>query len=239
MKSDWINKGRNSLNSSFMERPNMKTIICAAFKRFGAYTANSAELAVRKVANRVVAGYKIRTVFFRTTIPRGNRGKRLFNLARHIGASGIVCPGMASDKTGLCAETTATNIIDNTKYCPAEINGTAIDASRPYGQKVILDLQPWHIWGFCELCRNRKIPVTKPSNDANGFCCNHLMWQLRMAHLNSPRGKADTPFIFLHVPCSPEAVLDPIEFAKAGKTTITINQIVSGLRLLLTYSSLP
>jgi len=217
----------------------MKTILLCVFGNFGKYRANSTKLAAHALADRTLAGYRIIPVFFRATIPRGDRGRQIFGIARRLGASGIVCLGMASDKTGLCVERWCANLINNAKYCPPWLNGTSIDASRPYGQRVALDLQPWHIWTFRECCIAKHIPVMEPSDDANGFCCNHLIWQLRMAQLNSCRGLADIPFIFLHIPCSPECVPSHAEFAKAGKVTMTIGQIRDGLGVLLACSSLP
>lgn len=213
----------------------MKEIVLSAFGKFGSYLVNPVEVVAKKLHGKTIAGFKVNSIFFEATIPEENRGKKLLAFAQNVNASGIISLGLASDKKGLCVERVAVNRVFNLKYCPAALNNTPVDNHRPYEEKLELDPRPWNVGAFQNSCRSESIPVMEISTDANGFCCNHLMYQVRSAQLVS-QDWIRIPFIFVHAPCSLEAISDPEMFAKAGKTTITIDKIIRGLALLLGHS---
>ncbi len=145
--------------------------------------------------------------------------------------------GMASDKKGLCVESVAQNRLFNPKYLSPSLSNTSIYRREPYQERCGMDLDPWNVPAFQEACQRHNIPVMEVSRDAGGFYCNHLMYQMRRAQLRH-KLLAKTPFIFLHIPCSSEAVRDPTAFAAAGKIMMRVEDIIVGLRLLLKSAKL-
>lgn len=213
-----------------------RVIVLSAFRKFGDYLANSTEIVAHRLHEKIVGDFIVHSVLFDANITKENRGATLFSIAHALNANGIISLGMASEKTGLCIERIATNKIHNLKYCPLNLNDTAIDTQRPYEEKISLDLNPWNIEFFRKTCEEKDVPVMKDSEDAGGFCCNHLAYQARVAQLGSSMwGKI--PFIFIHTPCSPESVSDIGEFHASGKITMPIEKIVQGVEILLSSAT--
>ena len=177
-----------------------------------------------------------RPTVFKACIPGEDRGLYLLREACSSGASAIVCLGMGSLKKGLCVETHAANLIDNEQYCPPELNKKPIDPNRPYGEKLRVDLSPWNIDRLRATCVSAEIP-TEVSADAGGFCCNHLMYQICRAQSAAPAYQK-VPWIFIHVPCCPEAALPTTDYLYGRKTVMSVTSIISGLEILLREASL-
>lgn len=215
----------------------MKTIILSAFKKFGDYTANSTELAAESLNGFQVGDYVIHSILFNAEIPEENRGITLFSTAQKLNARGIVALGMASEKTGLCIEKTASNKILNIKYCHPSINGTPVDAHRPYEEQLQINLQPWNLELFKRICAEKNISIMPDSEDAGGFCCNHLAYQARVAQTGS-EVLSKIPFIFIHTPCSPETLLDAQTFYSSGKTTMSVEEISEAIKILILNAKL-
>lgn len=214
----------------------MNTVVLSGFNSFGDYKANSSEQVVKRVDRRNLGGFRVYSMVFSASIPESeDRGSTLLYLARSIGASGVISLGMASEKTGFCVETVAANKVSNGKYCSPEQNGKAINPKRPYGEEAPLSLGPWNLSGFRANATRRGISVMPDSRDAGGFCCNHLAYQAAAAQ-SSSREWRDTPFIFMHIPCSPEAVPDFEAFRSARKVTMSVDDIIAGLDVLLSKS---
>ena len=213
----------------------MKTIVFAGFRTFGDYAANTTAIVANQIDRKTILGFEIHCDLLNARISQENRGRGLLEIAWRLGANGIVAMGMASEKTGLCVESVATNRIYNTKYVPSRMNNKPINKYRTYGEKCTLDLEPWNILAFQKRCRAEGISIMDTSTDAGGFCCNQLMYQVHVDQLRDPK---KMPFIFIHVPCCPEAVRDMTAFIAAGKVAIEANQVIRGLELLLENSSL-
>ncbi len=214
----------------------MKTIILSAFGRFGDYVANSTELVAHQLHERVVAGLKVHSIVFECNIPFDNRGKILLDLAETNNASGIIALGMASDKNGICVESVARNVINNPKYCPG-LEGKPVDPNFTCGEELELDLSPWNFDLFVQECGRRNVPVEKLSRDAGGFCCNHLMFQVEA--LQRTRETCQRiPFIYIHIPCSIEAIVDSGAHGRSGKAVLSIHKVIEGLQILLEQASL-
>lgn len=208
----------------------MKTIIVSGFRRFGAYRCNPTETLVEYLAGETLAGYRVITALFDATIPTDDRGANLLFTAYQFDACAIISLGVDSQKRGLCIEREAKNLVLNAKYCPPELQNTPVDATRPFGEKLELDENPWRLRRFERLCSEESIPV-EISHDAGGFCCNHLAYQVCAAQ---NRGILRTmPFVFVHVPCSPESIPDIGAFVRENKTTMTIPTMEAGLKNLL------
>jgi len=213
----------------------MKTILLSAFKAFGDYPTNPTEIIANQLAGCIFSGFRVSATTFEANIPTENRGKIILEIARDINATAIVSMGMDSSKRGLCVENTAVNRVLNEKYCLRSQNNTPVDTSRPYGERLTIDLSRWDIVSFLRTCRSRKIPVMEISENAGAFCCNHLIYQVCVEQL-AWHDQLRVPFIFVHTPCSPEAVPNRNSFAEAGKVTITVAEIMRGLAVLLEHS---
>ena len=212
----------------------MKKIVLSGFGLFGDYLVNSSEKTAIYLAKNPPAGFQILPIIFEANIPQTNRGKELLEHARIFEACAIVSIGMASEKRGLCIEKWAVNLINNPRYCPSAINGTSIDKTVPHSKKIETDLVPWNLDAFLKTTETEGITVEHSIN-AGGFCCNHLAYQVRSAQLQE---SDSIPYIFIHVPCCPEAIKNPSDFFHTGKVTMTVNKIARGIELLLTSANL-
>ncbi|MEI6057515.1 MAG: hypothetical protein WCQ60_00905 [bacterium] len=209
----------------------MKTILLTAFGKFGNYPVNSTELVARKLSNSVMSGHRIRSFVFPCEIPHVNRGLTLmWECAQHREIVGIISLGLASDKKGLCIETCAHNLI-RSKYCSWIPEGTRVDSLLPYGEELLLDLAPWNLHRFCQRAQANQIPV-EFSEEPGGFCCNHLMFQVRSAQIQYGFF-SKVPFVYIHTPCSQESVPDMHEFVAQGKTIMSVDTVIQALALLL------
>ena len=215
-----------------------KNIILSAFKKYGRYHRNSGELVAGELDQTSLSGFVVRQEIFPCTIPLlgENRGLHLFERARTFNASAIVCLGMASGKKGMCIETTAVNAIDNEKYCP-ELSGQPVDSRFAHKRVLNLDLRQWHLDDLLIGREKTESPLIKVSTNPGGFCCNHLIWQLRAAQLEDIEC-ASIPFIFIHIPCSPECVGGNMEFRRQKKATLKVPQIIQGLETILKIATL-
>ena len=184
----------------------------------------------------MIAGFKVHSIVFECSIPSDDRGRILFDLAETKNASGIIALGMASDKRGLCVESVTRNIINNPKYCP-DLEGKPVDSGFAYGEELALDLTPWNIDLFVEECCRKNVPVEKLSQDAGGFCCNHLMFQVEA--FQRTRGLHQRiPFVYVHIPCSAQAIVDSRAHSRSGKVLLPTYKVVKGLKILLELSRL-
>lgn len=205
----------------------MKKIIITAFAPFGAYPVNSTQRVLDILKEGEVL--EIIPVVYEAIIPANDRGKELVDMALAYKASAILSLGMASEKRGVCIERCAANATDNPKYCPPELQKTAIRTDRAYGEKIRLDIDPWRTELFSQKCKEEGIPVEN-SYDAGGFCCNHLAYQTRLTLLEK---EIPLPFLFVHLPCCMEAVPNMEDFIKAGKITYPPTLMAKGIELLL------
>lgn len=213
-----------------------KTIILAGFSPYGDYPANSTELVANELHGKTLSGHPIRSKVFPATIPRENRGVLLLDEALDIGAGGIVCLGMSSRNRGFSIETFATNRIYHATYVAPKQNDQQIDGHTDFGESISIDTSAWQTSIFIRQCAQVGI-FAEYSVNVSGFCCNHLMYQLRSASLWHKEYKS-IPWIFMHVPCSPEAVPQPDDaFRQSGKVTITVQKIIQGLEILLLNAS--
>lgn len=214
----------------------MKTIILSAFGRFGDYAANSTEIVAEQLHERMIAGFKVHSIVFECSIPSDDRGRILLDLAETNKASGIIALGMASDKRGLCVESRARNVISNPKYCP-DLEGKPVDPGFACEEELTLDLAPWNIGSFLLECGLQSVPVEKLSQDAGGFCCNHLMFQIE-AFQRTREQHQRIPFVFVHIPCSTQAIVDSRAHNRSGKVLLSTHEVIKGLQILLEQSSL-
>lgn len=234
--------GRDSLLASLLDGPNASweaiepRILVCGFERFGSYPENSTQLLAESIDGKQIGEFKIFTLIFPPTIPRKDRGAIVFEKARELDALGIICLGMGSEKPGLCIETQAFNRIENSTYCSPRVNGKPIRKDRPHHEQLQLNTSKWNIAAFRKKAARKGI-ATALSTDPGGYCCNHLMYQMRLAqeyHLNR-----DTPWIYIHMPCSPECIPKPLgRFKKKGKVFFSIKTLERGLTLLLENASL-
>lgn len=215
----------------------MKTIILTGFEKFGDYAANPTEIITQQLHGQDLSGCRINSIVYSCTVADAGRGRDLLNKARELAADGIICLGLASEKIGLCVESRTKNWINNPKYCAPEVNGTAIDLDRPYGSVYDLDLSHWNLPQFKERCLERGIPVMEVSQDAGGYCCNQLLYQLEHARRQG-QGLVTPPIVFIHIPCSEETVRDLEAFRSSGKTLLPIEKVIEGIRTLLEVASL-
>ena len=214
------------------ESIDMKTIIFSGFGNFeSGYRANTTELLAQRLNGTTCEGYRIIGNVFPCTLSRQgeDRASALLSLARREGACGIIATGMSSTEQGFGIETTGRNEYRNKKYCPPEALGTHMHELFSCGYVFDVPLTQWRLRCFREACKEAGI-AARFSYDAGGFCCEELI--VRMYAAEFPPSLHSLPFIFMHVPCSPETVLDEETHRKSGKTTLPLEVLESGIGLL-------
>jgi len=218
-----------------------RNIFIASFGRFGPYTANSGEQAMKALAGtRDPLG---RFWFYGNTVPATipdyDRGALVFEMARQYRASGIIALGMASDKRVPTIELQARNRNDS-HYCPPDRNHTRIDNGEPELDCVKVNPHQWNRDRFAKSSCASLLPKPEISIDAGGFCCNHLIYQMCKAWDRQPESMR-IPWIFLHIPCTPEAVPPVLveEFAIKKKVLTPVDVLVQYIHLLVATSELP
>ena len=216
----------------------MKKIIISGFGPFGDYPENVTRVVARRLHGKNFCGFKVEEgIIFPSVISEANRGQMLLERAFQTGAVAIISLGMASGARGFRVENVGRNRVFNERYCPACLNNKPVDVTRRYGEDRWTDLAPWNIEVFFAACQAEGIPVGGISEDAGGFCCNQLIYQLLVWQFRS-REYAQIPFIFLHVSCSKECVSDLRAFEKTRKITMTEEETTRALTLLLEGSSI-
>ncbi|MES2215924.1 MAG: hypothetical protein V4481_01350 [Patescibacteria group bacterium] len=213
----------------------MKHILITGFGPFGPYPQNCTEIFARRHDGNLLAGYRIHSMVFEANIPDHNRGAQVMAAAQEIDACAIVALGMASTKSGLCIETVTRNRILNEKYCPAALNNTLVDPSRPFNEELELDVRRWDPPTVRQKCFSLGLHV-ETSRDPGGFCCNHLMYQMavREREIQASEGpKARRiPWVYVHVPCTEECLPQNMNGSRP-KTVLTFEMLEKGLRLLI------
>ncbi len=214
----------------------MKGILLSAFGQFGSYRANSTELVANRLRGQEIVGFKAHSIVFECIVPENgcDRGQALLDQALGTESSAVICLGMDSEKKGLCLETAARNKIES-KYCLAHMNGKPIATDLPYDEKITVDTTQWNVDKCIAECRRQNVPVMNVSAEQGGFCCNHLLFQLGMLQR---LGSFRIPFIFVHFPCSPEAVENHELHRGSGKVLMSIEEMTKGLGILLSNASL-
>jgi pyrrolidone-carboxylate peptidase len=218
-----------------------KNIFISSFGLFGSYAANSGEQVMKALrGKRDPSGrFWFYGDTFPATIPAYDRGAHVFDMAREYRASGIIALGMASDKHVPTIERAAHNQNDS-HYCTPEANYREVDGNESCLNRVGVDLSPWNTDRFMAESCQAGLPKPGISGDAGGFCCNHLIYQMWLAqHREQSSGRI--PWIFLHLPCTPEAVPDALneEFALKGKVRTPVEVLVNYLHLLVATAELP
>ncbi len=212
---------------------NNKTIVFSGFHKYGDWLKNSSELVIERLHSQSITGVDVHSMIFDPIIPQvTNRGEALFMLAQKVGAAGVVSLGMSSEAKGLQIVVIARNKVGG-KYVPDALAGTRISTSMTSDAPLAnTSIGKWRITNFRQKCQEEKLAVADPSYDAGGFVCNHLLWQLCAAQTE----EIAVPFVFLHLPCTPECVPDNALFEREKKITMSVDQMIRGLELLLEYA---
>lgn len=217
-----------------------KTLIISAFDGdFGDYLKNTSEIVAGKLHKSLLAGYRIESVVFPCRIPSGseNRGELLSAMAKEHNASAILSLGMSSASTGFWFETRARNELHQEKYHPNK-ERVPVDPSRPLDEVLHLNFSPWNFETFKREWESTRICSAELSSDTGGFCCEHLAYQVLVAQLRRvPEERL--PYAFVHLPCCPEAVGNPIVFLRIGKILLMTEAAERGLRELLKFAQFP
>ncbi len=139
---------------------------------------------------------------------------------------------MSSNVPGPQVETHAINKIGG-KYCP-QTEGSPVNFLCQSNLEFIIDIENWRYDLFEQGCREIGHHV-KQSQDVSMFCCNHLMFNMIITRVGQPKRFGKIPWIFIHLPCTREAVPKPtpVEFLNGQKITMTVAEIVACLEILV------
>ena len=195
----------------------MKTAILTGFEVFGRYAVNPTEVLVRSLQGTVLADHHIHGVVFSNTIHSPDvevdHGRELVEVAVAKNASAIISLGLASLAVGPRVETQCLNWVENDRYCTPYENHKPVSEVFEAKQRLQVPFHMWDLAGFFMKLSMAGIPY-EVSNDAGAYCCNALMFRTLVAM----RIKSlDVPYIFIHVPCTEEAIVGIPDFDRKRK----------------------
>jgi len=189
----------------------MKKILITGFQPFGEYTENSSELAAMNI--RVVGPYAVEKIIFPVRIfgEPEDYGKYIIRRAKMVNARAIISLGMASSVYGLRIESQAVNWVDNPKYCLESEQGKVISPFFEKHQQLPVNLDSWDISKIMFGLESSGLAYEEEiSQDAGAFCGNALMFRT----LKLMQYEREIPYLFLHLPCTAEAVKNIPDFSK-------------------------
>lgn len=201
----------------------MKKALLTGFEIFGEYRVNPTEILANHLRNKVIGEYQICSLILPTSVltPCGQKEPgvdevKSMILAKEINVIISLC--IASDAKGVEIEQSANNWIENDRYCAPHENCQPIDYSRPIKEEKFIDLNFWNIEKIMADFRRCGIPFKdRISNNSGNYCCNALIHRV-LQYMDELKIKI--PFIFSHVPCTPEAVEGYAGFDRINKILI-------------------
>lgn len=238
----------------------MKNILITGFEPFGDYTENLSELAATRlnkigdynvhglvfpvrifpINQRRIVKYTVngQQRFYAEPVNTINYGDMIVAKAKEIDACAIISLGIASDVCGIRIETQATNWVENYKYCLDNEQRRVLDENLILKKEFMVDLSKWRLaklWNMGVLINQFRDADcdcnVALSYDAGTFCCNALMFRTLLA---LQKNRCDIPYLFLHIPCSKEAVKDIPNFDK-NKDFMSLEKLEKILAVILKH----
>lgn len=238
----------------------MKNILITGFEPFGDYAENLSEIAatrIKKIGDYNVYGlvFPVRIFpvsqkriisyivngknrFYPQPTEAVNYGDMIVAQAKELNACAIISLGIASDVCGIRIETQAINWVENHKYCLDSEQRRVLDENLILKKELKVDLDKWRLgkpWNVSVLSNQfHKADCDCNvilSGDAGTFCCNALMFRTL---LSLQKNKCDIPYLFLHIPCSKEAVKNIPNFDQS-KDLMSLEKLEKVLAVILKH----
>ncbi len=212
----------------------MKTALITGSETFGKYITNPTKWLALKTDGKIISGHKIYSLVFPSIIrlPKDaeNHGETIIKKAIDINADVIISFGMSSGVKGFQIECSATNWIENEKYCPPYENKEMIDSEKPAQEKVQIDLKTWDLLKIEKKFKEKNIPYDPNiSYDAGQYSCNGWIYRTIYALKNH---KLNIPYLFVHTACTKKAIEFINDFPK-NKVLIKENDLIESLKIFL------
>lgn len=189
----------------------MRNILITGFRRFGDYKVNPTEQFL-KTHSKLGDLYLHSLIFPARTFSENieKAGNEIINTANDLNAVAIISLGMASDVYGLRIESGAVNWSSG-KYCEEHEQDLRLDQQKPSWNCLEIDFEPWNLVYMFNAFKSQGIKFEeKLSTDPGFFCCNALMYRT----LSAIRPFNKIPYLFLHIPCTSEAIEGVLNFDK-------------------------
>lgn len=204
----------------------MKTILVTGFKVFGDYKVNSSEQYIRTTS--VIGQHFAHTLVFNTNVFSNhlcsgveNYGRAIVELARLKEVSAIISLGMSSEAKGLRIEKIAYNWCDG-KYCTQSETNRPLNQNNLAHEQRSINFEQWDFQSMFDKFKSLNIKFENQISTFPGnYCCNALMYRtLEAMEFNL----LQIPYLFLHIPCSAEAV-EGLENFDLRKDLITMEEL--------------
>jgi len=214
-----------------------ENILITGFEPFGEYAENISEIAATQLKR--LGKYNVYSLVFPVRIfPENGEdyGETILAKAREINAKAIISLGMSSNVIGVRIETRAINWVENQAYCLKSEQRRVIDESLILKKEMKVNLRRWYLSRLYNLSvLIEKLYLQKIScdinfsSDAGTFCYNALMFRTLAA---IEKEDCKIPYLFLHVPCSAEAIKNIPDFDKT-KDLMTLEKLEKVLAAIL------
>lgn len=181
----------------------MKNILITGFKKFGDYKVNPTEQFL-KTHSRLGDFYLHSLIFPARTFSENieKSGEEIIQTANNLDAVAIISLGMASDVHGLRIESGAINWSAG-KYCEKYEQDLRLNPKKPPWDCLEIDFKPWNLEYMINTFKSHGIKFEEVlSVEPGRFCCNALMYRTLLAI--RPFNKI--PYLFLHIPCTAQAI---------------------------------
>ncbi|MGZ9584843.1 pyroglutamyl-peptidase I [Paenibacillus marinisediminis] len=205
----------------------MKTILVTGFDPFGGESLNPSWEAVRRLEGEYEGDYTVAARLLPTSFARAQH--LLKQLLTEIEPDYVICVGQAGGRPDLTLERIAINLMeariaDNDGEAPLD---TSIAANGPAAYWTSLPIK-----AMMAAVREAGVPCSI-SYTAGTFVCNTIFYALMHQLATSPE-LSGCKGGFIHIPFLPEQALH-----HPGKASMSLDQIVLGLKAAIAAAALP
>jgi len=214
----------------------ISTALITGSETFGDYIFNPTKWLALTARGKIINDHKIHTMVLPAIVldqkNAPDSGEIIVKKAIELDAKAIISFGMASDVKGFRIERSATNWIENEKYCSEYENKQRIDEGRLAREQVQVDLSRWNLEKMEKEFKKQKLQFeSKISDDPGNFSCNGWIYRTVRA---MKKYNLKIPYLFVHVSCTKETIEFVPDFSPK-KMLIKKEDLMRGLEVILKW----
>lgn len=212
----------------------MKNALITGSETFGDYITNPTKWLALTARSQVIQDHRIHSLVLPSIVrlpAEADHGEMIVQQALACQADVIISFGMASAVPGFRIERTATNWIENDRYCAPYENKQILRSTEPAHAAVQIDLRRWDIIKMKQEFTEHQLPFDEQiSDDPGQYSCNGWIYRTVQA---LQRHHLTIPYLFVHIPCTEAAIEFIPDFPRNQKVLIKETDLLTGLDILL------